>query len=205
LIQVDLAPDDRAIPTLRAAIERFPAGRLIPEFLVPRMAAWIASDICPDPSVGPARPFDPEAHADAALQTLASRCEALGLHPGVLPVVARMVCNVAAGRGAEQRRAGRLDDARRTAAWLHAVAGKLVRGNPGEIEYHLMLCVAFEQEAKNAWKVGDIPAIEEHLRKALGEAHTALKLDPEGNAARSRVSVLQDKLVGLALEPPSPR
>ena len=47
-----------------------------------------------------------------------------------------------------------------------------------------MLCIAFEQEAKNAWKVKDYATIEDALRKALGEACTALRLDPRNADAR---------------------
>ena len=43
-------------------------------------------------------------------------------------------------RGAEQRKAGRLDDARQTAACLSAFAKTLVRRDPDEAAFHLVLC-----------------------------------------------------------------
>ena len=55
--------------------------------------------------------------------------------------------------------------------------------------------LAFEQESKNAWKVEDYATIEDALRKALGEACTALRLDPRNADARLQVAVLQDKLI----------
>jgi hypothetical protein len=58
--------------------------------------------------------------------------------------------------------------------------------------------MAFSQESKNAWRVPDYTAIEDALRKALGAAHTALRLDPRNTEARVSVAVIQDKLVGLA-------
>ncbi len=62
----------------------------------------------------------------------------------------------------------------------------------------MLLCKAFEQEAKNAWEVEDYATIEDALRRALGEASTALRLDPRNATARLRVAGLQEKLVALA-------
>ena len=124
------------------------------------------------------------------------------LYPALFPAAAFQVAAFAADRAAEQRKAGRLDDARRTAACLSAFAKLLARRDPNEAAFHLLLCEAFEQESKNAWKVNDYPAIEGALRKALGEASTALRLDPRNTDARLMVAGLQDKLVGLASQRP---
>jgi hypothetical protein len=115
------------------------------------------------------------------------------------------MAGIAADWGAEQRKAGRLDDARQTVAWLSAFAKTLARRDPNEAAFHLILCVAFEQESKNAWKVEDYTAIREALRKALGEARLALSLAPRNLDARTTVASLQDKLVRLLSEPPSSR
>ena len=50
---------------------------------------------------------------------------------------------------------------------------------------------------KTPGRVQDYTAIEDALRKALGEARTALRLDPRNAEARLDVATLQDKLVGL--------
>ena len=216
LARADLAPADgaSAIAPLRAAIERFPANRRLPEPFEERVALWIANDVNPfpsgpgpgpNPTGAPNVHLDPVAHAEAVIRALESRCKALGVYPAMLPIAARWVAHKAAARGSEQRKAGRLDDARRTAACLSAFAKTLVGRGPDEAAFHLLLCQAFEQEAKNAWKVEDYHAIEEALRKALGEAHAGLRLDPRNVAARMTVSGLQDKLVGLAAERPSSR
>ena len=63
--------------------------------------------------------------------------------------------------------------------------------------------MAFVQQSKNARKINDHAGIEDGLRKALGEACTALRLDPRNADARLDVAVLQDKLVALVSEPPS--
>ena len=104
---------------------------------------------------------------------------------------------------AEQRKAGRLDDARRTAACLSAFGKMLARRDPNEAAFHVVLCEAFEQESKNAWKVEDYTAIREALQRALGEARNALSLDPRNIETRTHVARLQDKLVDLPFEPKS--
>jgi hypothetical protein len=108
------------------------------------------------------------------------------------------VCGIAVGRGAEQRKAGRLDDARWTAASLLAFANALERRDPKEPAFHVVLSEAFEQEAKNAWKVEDFTTIETATRNALIAASTTLHLDPRNADARMKVANLQAKIVGLA-------
>ncbi len=200
--RAELAAHDGAIAILRAAIQRFPAHRGLPELIEVSVVDWIVGDVNPypsgpNPTGEPLGRLDPDAHADQVIRALESRCEALGLAHSLLPTVAFRVANIAAGRGAEQRKAGLLDDARRTAACLHAFANRLLRSDPDNATFHLVLSEAFAQESKNAWKVEDYPAIERALRKALGEASTALRLDPRYVNARLCVSGLQDKLLGL--------
>ncbi len=97
----------------------------------------------------------------------------------------------------------RLDDARQTVASLSAFAKALLRRDPNEALFHLVLSAAFVQKSKNAWPIDDHTTIEDRLRKGLGEACTALHLDPRSSAARLEVAILQDKLVGLVSERPS--
>ena len=175
-----------------------------------RVAIWIARDIQPYPSdpnsTGkPQGRLDPDVHARAVIRALDSRCEALGVYPALLPAAAMQVCGIAVGRAAEQRKAGRLDDARWTAASLFAFGKVLARRDPNEAAFHVVLCEAFEQEAKNAWKVEDFPTIEAATRNALVAACTALRLDPRNTAARMKVAGLQDKMVGLASRRPPSR
>ena len=148
---------------------------------------------------------DPDVHARAVIRALESRCEALGVYPALLPAAARQVCVIALGRATEQRKAGRLDDARWTAASLLAFGKVLARRDPNEAEFHMVLCEAFEQEAKNAWKVEDFPTIEAATRNALVAAWTAIRLDPRNTDARIKVAGLQDKMVGLTSQRPPPQ
>jgi hypothetical protein len=210
LVRLGQTPDDGASTKLRTTIRKLPANRRLPARLKEEVATWIASDGNPYPS-GPNSTgestgrLDPYAHADAVIRALESRCEALGVGASLLPAAAFHVAGIAASRGHEQREADHLDDARYTAACLSAFAKTLVRRDPNEAAFHLVLCAAFVQESKNAWRIPDHPTIEDGLRKALGAACTALRLDPRNAEARLDVAILQDKLVALVSERPSSR
>ena len=128
-----------------------------------------------------------------------------GVYPALLPAVAIRVAGTAASLAAEQRKAGRLDDACQTAARLFAFAETLARRDPNQAAFHLALNIAYEQHAKNAWKVNDYVKIEASQRKALGEALKALRLDPKNADARLAVAGLQDKLLGLIAERSPPQ
>jgi hypothetical protein len=210
LVRLDLAPDDGASTKLRTAIQQLPGDRRLPARLKREVASWIDSDSNPYPSgPNPTRDskgrLDPYLHADAVIRAIESRCEALGVDSSLLPAAAFHVAGIAAGRGSELRTAGRLDDARQSAACLSAFAKTLIRRDPKEAAFHLVLSAAFVQESKNARRIPDHATIEDRLRKALGEACTALRLDPRNADARLEVAILQDKLVALVSEPPSSR
>ena len=64
---------------------------------------------------------------------------------------------------------------------------------------------ATKQSVATGLKRIEDAAIEDALRRALGEARTALRLDPENEQARKKVAILQEKLVRLASELQSPR
>jgi hypothetical protein len=203
----DLALDQSGGAKLRNPPHRFAAHELVLERFEWKVADWIAEDIQPYPPYTSADGeaegrLDPDTHALAVIQAIESKCKALGVYPALLPAVAFHVAAFAIDRGAEQRHAGRLAEARRTVACLFAFAKLMANRDPKEAVYHLLLSEAFQQESKNAWKVPDHTAIEGALRKALGEASTALRLNPRSPHARMMVSGLQDKLIHLAAERP---
>ncbi len=210
LTRLDLAPDAGACRKLRAAIRRFPADTRLPRQLEWMVTVWILNDIDPYPSgTGvPGKPMgrlEPDAHADAVIRAIESRCEAMGAGADVFPAVAVEVANAAFSRGAEQRKAKRLDDARRTTACLSAFAKTLARRHPDRAEYHIVMSEAFALEAKAGWQVEDYAVIETAWRKALGEAGAALRLDPMNVGARVAVASLQEKLIKLAAREPERR
>jgi hypothetical protein len=204
LSRADLAPEKNADADLRAAIKKFAVLERLPEKIGFRVSGWIARDIHPfrlEPkSQGkpPGRP-DPDDHARLVIRALDSKCEALGVYPALVPRAANRVCDIALGQGMEQRKAGRIDDARWTAAALEAFAKLLVERDPGEAEFHLVLAEAYDQKAKNAFRLGDVNTVEAATRNALVEASTAIRLDPRSTYARLKVSGLQEKIVSQVL------
>jgi hypothetical protein len=122
---------------------------------------------------------------------------------GPLPARVAVELMTTVARAVDQiRRAGSLDDARHTAACLTAFAKALLRRDPDEAAFHLVRAEAFAQDSKNARRIPEHAAIvEDGLRKALGEACTALRLDPRNADARLQVAILEDKLVALVSEP----
>ncbi len=192
LSRAELASDATTIATLRAEIQKFPPNERLSEMFEMRLADWIANDIRAY-SFGlvsngaPTGTLDPDAHADMSIEALESRCKSLGVHPAMFPLAAHWLGTIASGVSTEHRAAGRLDDARVTAACLSAFAKKLVRRNPAEAWFHVLLSEACAQDAKNAWKVEDFPTIEAATRSALAAACTALHLDPRNKEARAGV------------------
>jgi hypothetical protein len=170
------------------------------------VAQWIAHDVNPyPPGQNPTGRRDPDAHADSVIQALEARCAALGVNHRWLPGAALQVAGFAFYRAKAQREAHQLDGARYTSACLTAFAKKLAGRDPFEPAFHLLLCEAFEQEAKDAWQVVDHLAIQGAQSKALGQASLAFRLDPQNATARQKVAGLQDKLFQLASGRPSSR
>jgi serine/threonine protein kinase len=196
MTRADLASDKSVGAAIRAAMTRLPANGRLPERLEMRLATSTANL---------QGRLDPDVHGEAVIRALESRCEDLAIYPALLRAAALRVCSHAVGRAAEERNAGRLDDARWTTASLSAFGKTLARRDPKVAEFHVVLCEAFDQEAKNAWKVPDFPTIEAKTRNALVAARTALRLDPGNPAARMKVAGLQDKMVGLILRKPVPQ
>jgi serine/threonine protein kinase len=203
-----VAPDHSDIARVRAAMARFPADRPISHSVVDKLGMWVAHDIQPYPSdpTPPGKPRrrpDPDAHARAIIRALDSRCEAAGGHPALFSAGASRMFAIAHARSIQERNAGRLDDARSTAATFLAFGQSLVRRDPNEATFHVLLCEGFEEEAKNAWRVNDFATIEAATRNALAEASTALRLDPRNPYARLKVGGLQEKMIGLTSQRPS--
>ena len=110
------------------------------------VAEWLAL------SVGPLSPFrssssaakydrDPEAGAIALISAIRDRCSKLGLADSMVPAAISVVWDDAVDAAAEQRKLGRLDDARATAARLMALARRLVREYPDSAHsYRVLSC-----------------------------------------------------------------
>jgi hypothetical protein len=73
---------------------------------------------------------DPGAGAVALLEAIRGNCSKLGLSESLVPVAADRIVTEAHALAAEQRKAGRLDEARATVARIMTIAGRLVRDYP---------------------------------------------------------------------------
>jgi eukaryotic-like serine/threonine-protein kinase len=100
-------------------------------------------------------------------------------------------------RAGSERRTSKLDDARRTADRIHALAKLMVARYPDQPAAHLSLAAAFQQRAKNAWRFDDRGAVKRYLELALDEARQALVLDPQNARADGDVTELQRRLNDL--------
>ena len=98
---------------------------------------------------------------------------------------------------ARQRRLGRFDDARRTAAMMLTLGEELVRQRPADADSYKFLAEAYNQIAKNAYKVkGDNrAAVERSLASAVAAIRRASELAPQ---REDLLLYLSDKSVRLA-------
>ena len=90
LAHLEIAPDHGACARLRVAIEKFPADERPPQRFQGLVADWIVKYVQPYPadpnSIDESkRRLDPDAHADAVIQTLESTCQALAFTPPCFP------------------------------------------------------------------------------------------------------------------------
>ena len=101
---------------------------------------------------------------------------------------------------AEYRHSNKLDEARRKADQMLALARLLVARFPNEPAAHLALGETYMQFSKNAWQIHDRAAIERNLRLAIDATQHALNLDPKHALARVLMEQRQQRLKNL-LEP----
>jgi tetratricopeptide (TPR) repeat protein len=110
---------------------------------------------------------------------------------------AYLVCTALSTSAAEFRRLCNLDAARQTADRKFAVSRLLVERNPDKAAAHLALADAYDQFAKNAWRIPDRAAIDRNLELALRATQRALELDPNNEAAAFQLHRRQQKLNDL--------
>jgi serine/threonine protein kinase len=97
-------------------------------------------------------------------------------------------------QASEERRAGQLENARRRAQRLHALAFQLVSEGPDRSAAHLALSEAFRQMAKDAWEVKDLVAMEQNWKQALDEARHAQLCGPHDVRASHEAAVLERRI-----------
>jgi eukaryotic-like serine/threonine-protein kinase len=137
-----------------------------------------------------------DAWAELVASALRSACNAGGA-PSIESDASYTLMQPLAEIAAERRRDGELDEARQIADRLVALGQLLVRRHPGQSNAHIVLCTAYVQLYKNAWRTNDRTAVERHMRQATDEAVQALALDPTSGVARSQLVDLQRRLKDL--------
>jgi eukaryotic-like serine/threonine-protein kinase len=172
------------------------------EFHDPFVSNWLAL------SVGPLCPFrssssaarydrDPEAGAIALMSAIRDRCSKLGLADTMVETTIRVIYDDALGEASEQRKHGRLDDARATAARLMAFAERLVHEYPNSAYSHYVLSNAHNQIKKNAFDAHDDSLVEEALVRAIEAAQRSLVLDPDRLETRRLLEKLTKQLASI--------
>ena len=204
LSRLSLASDVAACVKLRANLRRFPTGARLPQEIHDRLVDWILLDVDPYPSgtdaVGnPLGRLEPEAHADAVILAIESRCEAIGVDAGVFPAVAYEVAKAASylGAGATKGRStGRCpqnlglslrirEEAGTAESWRGDVSSREERGFRARSEN----CLAGGSQGLRRDRSG--------VAAGLGRSRDRIALDPKNFETRSRIASLQEKLIKL--------
>jgi tetratricopeptide (TPR) repeat protein len=166
------------------------------------VAQWLAL------SVKPLAPFhssssaakydrDPEAGAIALISATRDLCLKLGLADSMVPATIDVIRDDAFVAAAKQRRLGRLDDARATAARLMVIARQVVREYPDSAHSYRVLSVAYHQVKKNAFESDEDNLIMEALVQAVEAAQRSLALDPDRIDTRHQLEKLTDQLASI--------
>nr|WP_303652919.1 serine/threonine-protein kinase [Paludisphaera mucosa] len=193
-------------PTAAAweALDRVPAATRLPRTVELLLADLAAREICEstDADVRDGDRFDPEATARRILDGFDAGLARLRPSPTRTEDVLERLSQYATLQAIAARRAGRLDEARRSARWTVALGRAIGRRDPRSAGPHLLLGRAFEQESKIAWRVPDEAAVERSLRVALAEMTLALALAPDREDTRRSLAGLREKYLRLAAAEP---
>ena len=125
-----------------------------------------------------------DAWADRIVASILSLCAATGLGTDEVPRIGLSMMNFGSGTSGDQRRNGRLADARRTVGQLLALAARIVRDYPDRPEGLILLSEAYNQLAKNERRGTDDVKVRRALQQSLDAAHRAVTLDPTMEVAR---------------------
>ena len=107
-------------------------------------------------------------------------------------------------KAASHRRNDKLDEACRIVDRIHAFALLVVARYPNQPVAHLILDRAYQQRAKNYWRLNDRGAVERNWKLALEEARRTLSFEPANDRARRDVTELQRRLNDLLNPRPGP-
>jgi tetratricopeptide (TPR) repeat protein len=197
------------LETLRRLIERYDLKKMsshedkgiryVYESFVARWLAYSVKPLTPFQPSSSAATYDrdPEAGAIALISAIRDLCLKLGLADFMVPATIKVVSDDAACSGGEQRKLGRLDDARATAARLMVIARQVVREYPNSAHSYFVLSEAHDQIKKNGFKSDDDNLIMEALVQAVEAAQRSLALDPDRIDTRHHLEKLADQLASI--------
>lgn len=188
--------------TIAAALAKFPLGAELPEQLGLRLADLIACEFCEFTESPAGRRLDPDQIAAQIVRDLDAKAAKLRLDFELREKIIERLGQRGGLQEITARRAGRLDDARRSVAWMMALGRSGIAHSPQSVSSHVPLSRAFEHQAKILWVAPDRPAILEALRLALAEAARALSIDPESESSQQHFAGLRDKYVQLIADEP---
>lgn len=202
LATFEAEPSGSALSAASGAIGRLPEGARLPQALALVLADLLACELCESTQTEAGRQADPVATAARLLRAVDARASELRLGPDGLGTVLERVSQRASIQAMAERRAGRLDDARRTVAWMLALGDAALARRSDWGRPHVLKSRAYEQEAKIGWAQSDPVAVERFLRSALEEASRALDLGPDDEVARQHLAGIREKLVRLVANEP---
>ena len=116
--------------------------------------------------------------ADRVTKFLSSILGTGTIDPGEESELVYSLTQLHCGAAASQRRAGKLDEARRTTDRILALAKLMISRYPDEPAAHLSLRAALMQRAKDAWEIDDRVTVEWTWKLALEEARHAGSIPP---------------------------
>ncbi len=203
--QSDGEMSGRVSGALATAITNFPPDVRLPNQIRLRLADMIASEFCEFTETPAGRQLDPDQLAARIDREFDAKAAELRLDFDLREKVVERIGQRGGLQEITARRAGRLDDARRSVAWMMALGQIWKTHNPRSVSAHLLISRAYEHHAKILWVAPDREAILKTLRLALAEASRALGIDPENEASQQHFAGLRDKYVQLiAGEPGEP-
>jgi len=140
---------------------------------------------------------DDKAWAERLIQFLRNRCPGLGLADTTVPTIAWGMNELIGGAAMEQRRVDKFNAACLTAGRMKAFSRATLALYPDHAEPALLLCEAYLQDAKNAWRSDDRAAVRQALEKSLEAAIRASSIDPGSEEAHNFVVDRRQRLARL--------
>jgi tetratricopeptide (TPR) repeat protein len=205
--RADSSPPD--LETLRRLVQRYDVNKEYfqginvtgydRERFVSEWLAVSVAPLAPFRSASSAAKFDqdPEAASIALIAAIRQRCSKLGLGDSLVPPTIHVLTDGGQGKAAEERKRGRLDEARATAGRLMTIARQLVQEFPDNAYSYRVSSEAYNQIKKNALQTGDNQRVEEAIAQAIEAAQRALALDPDWIETRHYLEKLSEQLDGI--------